>query len=134
MPSAVTWPVASTSLPTRSTRCSPNRSPCSRRTSRSPRSKCRGEAPSTVPAELPLERFAAAGFGEANHVALGIPAEHLLQLREAAGAAVADGGAEVLQHVADDRAHRASGGDADLHPFSAERLDVGCRRILDVQA
>src|SRR5688572_1534941 len=73
---------------------------------------------------LPIERFAARGLREPNDVALGIRSKFLLQLRKTAGAPITDRRAQVLEHVAQQRAHRPARRDTDLHPFGAQRLDV----------
>src|SRR3954465_13530939 len=80
---------------------------------------------------LPIERLAPGRFAEPDHVPIRMLAEHLLQFAEAGCAAVADRRDQVLQHVAKDRTHRSARRDGHLHPFGAERLDVGRVEILD---
>src|SRR4029450_1851966 len=54
--------------------------------------------------------------------------EPLLQLGEAAGAAVADRRYQVLEHVAENRSHRAASRHRHFHPFRAKRLAAKRRR------
>src|SRR3954471_18525323 len=82
---------------------------------------------------LSLIRLAPAGGGHLDQVALRILPEALPQIGESGGAAVADRGAQVLHHVADDQARRAACGHADLHAFRAKRLDFAGVGFLDVE-
>src|SRR5262245_41614542 len=95
--------------------------------------RSRGAPRSSWSRSAAVEGLAAGRVGQLDQIARGVLAKRGTQLPEASRAPVADGRAEVANHVLDEWTHRAAGGHADLEPLGPEGFQLALVDVLDVE-